>query len=136
LERALRVEEDDGAVWARLIGAAVAEEAVTRAHLCAYNARRIKRLRTFGERWEKRLVEVGANAVAERGEEGKPVAQDVATRGELIADPNEQFLLAPTAIEVIGPRRLAYPRVGERAIAIQVPVPLRQCHATEVTGAI
>jgi hypothetical protein len=125
LECALRVEEDDGAVWARLIGAAVAEEPVSRTHLCAHHARSVEGLRTFGERWEERLVEVGADAVAERGEECEAVTQDVATCGELIADPNEELLLAPTAIKVIGPRRFAHARVGEGAVAIKVPVPLR-----------
>ena len=136
MERALRVEEDDGAIWARLIGAAVAEESIASAHLCAHHTRRIKCLRTFGERWEERLVEVGAHPVAECGEEGEAVTQDVATCGELITDPNEELLLAPAAIKVIGPRRLAHARIGEGAVAIKVPVPLWQCHATEVASTV
>jgi hypothetical protein len=82
-------------------------------------------LRPFGERWEERLVEVGADAVAECCEESQAVTQDVATRGELITDPNEELLLTATTIKVISSRSLAHARVGERAIAIQVPVPLR-----------
>ena len=93
-------------------------------------------MRSFSERWEERLVEVGTDAVAECGEKGEPVTQDVAACGELIADPNEELLLATTAIEVIGPRRLAHTRVSECAVTVKVPVPLWQRHATEVTGAI
>jgi len=136
LQRALCIKEDDGAIWAWLISAAIAEEPVASAHLCAHHSRSVKGLRTFSERWEECLVEVGANTVAECCEECEPVTQDVATCGELIADANEELLLPATAIEVIGPRRLAHTRIGKGAIAIKMPVPLWQGHAAEVTGAI
>ena len=71
------------------------------------------------------MVEVGAHSVTERAQQGKAIPQDVAACGKLISDRKEQLLLPTTAVEIVGARRLAHARVGERAVAIKVPVPLR-----------
>ena len=100
--------------------------------------RGVERARAVCQRWEERLVQVGADTIAKCAEECEAVAQQVAALGEALLDRYEQLLLSPAAIEVVGPRRLAHPGVGERALPAEVPITFWKQHTAQaaltVTG--
>jgi hypothetical protein len=84
LQRALRIEEDDGTVRARLVGAAISKDPVPRAHLRADDLLGVESLSPFGECWEEALVQVGTHSVTERAQQGKAIGEDVAARSHLV----------------------------------------------------